>query len=318
MSLTTYTAQVCGHKLLLVLVLVVALTVSRCSSAARPPIQSELDSHHPNPFPWHLKPCNYTWECQIDANFHCDSSVHLCKCEHGYELDRISMKCIKNRECVFNFNCGEYAFCHQSRCRCQLGYVPKNDDENNCRQMKCIQDLDCYLWTSTKCDIYGRCSCKSGYEKSWMSETCLKIDNGNMSYNFLAQNVFTIVIISNFLLWLSIFIFILQYAKKRRLAAAEAAAVASSSSMRRALPPGMPPPPPAYDNIGFESANTFPPPPPYTPAGPNNKTPTSQLPVVSIIAETNDAEQPPSTQTTAAPNSDQVVPNYPSISHSNQ
>ena len=208
---------------------------------------------------------------------------------------KLNDTCSRDSECGHGTSCQITNFV-EKKCRCKMNFFP-NMNKIDCYMKNCINDLDCF-YDHTECKN-NYCFCRIGWEFDLISSKCtkhecwanfmcpddaichnrlcIKIDTSNFSYSFLAQNIFTIIIISNFILWLSIFVYILRYAKKRRQAAATAAAQNRHLRGGMSLMPGLPPPPPSYDNIGMDPI-CYPPPPPYSPTMDNtdpNKTTTT-------------------------------------------
>lgn len=219
-----------------------------------PPPPPHPPQHNSNR-PWHhqlpnllnhknyMKPCNTAGDCPADEGLTCDDYQGRCTCSPPSRYDAFSRQCIEERPC--------------------------SEETNVC------------LEENSVC-LQGRCQCKLGFRHDRNTDGCIPVNTGPgrpVFSSFLAQNIFTLVIICNFLLWLSVFVFILQYIKRKRLAAAVMVHAANHNGNsgrgagggggRAALPPGMPPPPPAYDNIAFDHGGPttglhFPPPPPYS------------------------------------------------------
>jgi len=74
------------------------------------------------------------------------------------------------------------------------------------------------------------------------------------------QNIFAIVVVCNFFLWVSIFVLVMQYTRRRRLLAAAQRAALCSERIPR-LPRGAPPPPPSYDYQNYRTQAQLAPPP---------------------------------------------------------
>ncbi|KAI2811009.1 hypothetical protein BLOT_002179 [Blomia tropicalis] len=149
------------------------------------------------------------------------------------------------------------------RCQCQDGFIrsTKNNGINRCIRMSCDHDRDCAQWPNNECNEDGVCACRIGYQHTFGSKQCLPIEDIG-SYGFLAQNLFLIVIISNFLLWMGVFFFVLKYMRQRRMGASNRNSH-HDRLVRNNLPPNMPPPPPSYDNIAFDPP-AYSAPPPYS------------------------------------------------------
>lgn len=268
-------------SLLLVIAAALLLLHQAAPSEARVYFEEEPRHHNSYSRQWHhipppppvpknhknyMKPCSNAEDCPALEKLVCNDYENRCTCSPSSRYEPISRRCIEDRPC---------------------------SDDNACLLLE--ENSLCYN---------SRCQCKVGYAHDYDSDSCLKVGTalGRPVVNsFLAQNIFTIVIISNFLLWLSIFVFILQYIKKRRLAVAaiaahSAAALGTGSGRSRgraALPPGMPPPPPAYDNIAFDHGSSYPPPPPYSlndtqktdSEAPSPATQTTSVSVISVPSE---------------------------------
>lgn len=227
--------------------------------------------------------CKFNYHKSLDNDFDCvryrcksdvqclnqfdHSRCHIhdgtCRCKYDYQLDRSGTQCVPN-QCNFSFMCQSNEYCNEKfRCQCQDGFIrsTKNNGINRCIRMSCDHDRDCAQWPNNECNEDGVCACRIGYQHTFGSKQCLPIEDIG-SYGFLAQNLFLIVIISNFLLWMGVFFFVLKYMRQRRMGASNRNSH-HDRLVRNNLPPNMPPPPPSYDNIAFDPP-AYSAPPPYS------------------------------------------------------
>lgn len=223
----------------------------------------------------HKKICSDNRGCSPNENLECNREKSECSCVHPYQFDSRGVKCVRGHDpmCLYDDTCSSNEVCYRNHCQCQMGYARfKNGDP--CRKIDCTRDQDCHSWNNANCNFFNECTCNVGYQLSKNGYTCFKVVH---NYHFLAQNIFTIVIVCNFLLWLTIFIFVLHYIKRRRLAASSIANSRNPAGVRN-LPPGMPPPPPAYDNAAYPGFA----PPPYSPSDPNKSPASNQLSEIEV------------------------------------